>query len=315
MSIETLLSSGYSTRSLPHPWYYVTRRFTGLLENLKLTADQVKDGETKHRGVIACLNRHYWNSESETDNALLIGSWGKKTRVRPPRDIDILFPLPTSAYYRFQQRTGNRQSQLLQEVKGVLEANYPATRMRGDGQVVVIPFNTYAIEVAPAFALNGGGYYVCDANDGGRYKDVYPHAEFAALDSADTAMSGNVRKLTRIMKQWQRHCDVPIKSFQIEAIVKEALPKYDYGGKSEFWFDWLVRDVLAHLISRANGTFYMPGSTEVIALGDAWLSKAETAYGRALEACDNERSNYEVLAGEEWQKIFGTMIPLTVSCR
>ena len=176
----------------------------------------------------------------------------------------------------------------------------------------MVPFNSCKVEVAPAFPYQGGGYLICDTHDGGRYKLVHPDAEIAALHGADTVLNGNVRKLTRILKQWQRHCNVPIKSFQIEALVMELLPRLSYGGRDEFWFDWLVRDVLGHMIGRANGWFTMPVTGEVIQLGDAWLSKASNAHGRALRACELEDGNWETLAGDEWQKIFGTMIPTTI---
>jgi hypothetical protein len=294
-------------------WLFVRRRFERLLGSLQLLPDQLRDGETKYRGVVACLNRGYWGVSDETAHCLLAGSWGKGTRVRPPRDIDLLFQLPVDVYHRFQQRSGNRQSQLLQEVKGIIEVTYRATRMRGDGQVVVVPFNTYAIEVAPAFARQGGGYLICDTNDGGRYKWVDPEAELATLDASDCQHNGNVRKLAQIFKQWQRHCDVPIKSFQLEALVKEVLSTLAYGSRDEYWFDWLVRDVLAHMLSRANGYFTMPVTGEVILLGDAWLSKAQTAYDRALKACNYEYYDCDQAAGDEWQKIFGAMIPLMVT--
>jgi hypothetical protein len=154
---------------------------------------------------------------------------------------------------------------------------------------------------------------ICDTNNGGQWKHVDPEGEFAALDAADRQHNGNVRKLTRILKQWQRSCNVPIKSFQLEAMVKELLPTRTYGGKDEFWFDWLVRDAFAHMIGRANGGFWMPGcAREWVPFGDAWLGKAHTAYDRALAACAYEYDNYDVLAGTEWQKIFGTMIPSMV---
>ena len=213
----------------PIRWYYVRPRFQALLENLKITEEQAKDGQVKHQGIVSCLNRAYWNSRDDAIHRILIGSWGKFTRVRPPRDVDILFVLPVEVYWRFQQRTGNRQSQLLQEVKSRLQTTYPQTDIRGDGQVVV-PFNTCKVEVAPAFPCQGGGYLVCDAHDGGRYKLVHPEAEIAALHGADTALNGNVRKLTRILKQWQRHCNVPIKSFQIEALIIELLLQVPMGG-------------------------------------------------------------------------------------
>jgi len=301
------------TRDRPYRWYYVRPRFKKLLENLKITEDQAKDGWTKHNGIVSCLNRAYWKCGDETAHRMLIGSWGKSTRVRPPRDIDILFVLPIEVYWRFQQRTGNRQSQLLQEVKSCLQATYPQTNMRGDGQVVVVPFNTYKVEVAPVFPRQGGGYLVWDTNDGGRYKHVDPRAEIAALHASDAALNGNVRKLTRILKQWQRHCNLPIKSFQIEALMMELLPHLSYGGNDEFWFDWLVRDAFGYMIGRANGWFTMPVTGEVIWLGDEWLSRALTAHARALKACEYEDGNWETLAGDEWQKIFGTMIPMTIS--
>jgi len=313
----TLLNSPFlglvppSSAVLTYRWAYVRPRFERLLESLKITADQAEDGETKHKGVVSALNRAYYGNRHDTANRVLIGSWGKATRVRPPRDIDLLFMPPVEVYYQFDQRTGNKQSQLLQDVAAVLRDTYPQTVIRGDGQVVVIGFNTYRVEVAPAFYYQPGGVLICDTNNGGRWKHVDSEGEIAALDAADRLHNGNVRKLTRILKQWQRRCDVPIKSFHLEALVKELLPTKTYGGNDEFWFDWLVRDAFAHMICRANGGFSMPGcAPEWIWLGDAWLSKAQTAYDRALKACAYEYDNDDVLAGIEWQKIFGTMIPL-----
>jgi hypothetical protein len=305
-------SSPFTASDSSGSWRYVRRRFRQFHANLRLTPDQVEDGKTKYRGVVAALNRYYWGTSSETDHLELVGSWAKGTPVRPPRDVDFIFQLPLDVYDRFQQRTGNKQSQLLQEVKSVLLDTYPQTSMRGDGQVVTVPFNSYGIEVAPGFALQEGGYWICDTNNGGRYKWVHPAGELASFNTADARFAGNVRKLSQMFKQWQRYCNVPIKSFQIEAIVKEALGTVTWGNCDEFWFDWLVRDVLAHFISRANGHFYMPVTGELILLGDEWLSRAETAHQRALKACDYEFDNQEQSAGEEWQKIFGTMIPQVV---
>lgn len=318
MTLLTDLPPSLLLLSSPGPecnwWGYVRRRFGVFLENLKITANQAEDGETKHRGVVSALNRAYYGNSHATANRVLIGSWGKATPIRPPRDIDLLFVPPIEVFYQFDQRAGNKQSQLLQDVAAALRDTYPQTTIRADGQVVVVGFNTYRVEVAPAFNYQPGGFVICDTNDGGRWKHIDAEGEIAALDAADRQHNGNVRKLTRILKQWQRHCDVPIKSFHLEALVKEMLPTRSYGGMHEFWFDWLVRDALAYMISRANGDFLMPGcAPEWIALGDAWLSKAQTAYDRALKACDYEYGNDEILAGIEWQKIFGTMIPTIVA--
>jgi hypothetical protein len=175
-------------------WIYVRARFNRLLANLTITAAQSEDGETKEAGVRACLNRHYWGLSSETNNSLLIGSWGKKTRRRPSRDIDILFLLPPSVYRQFEQRTGNRQSQLLQEVKDVLARTYSQTSIRGDGQVVVVPFNTIMVEVSPGFRCQDGSVIICDTNDGGRYKTSTSEAEASDLAASDARWNGTVER-------------------------------------------------------------------------------------------------------------------------
>jgi hypothetical protein len=304
------LLGGLSAPPTISQWAYVRQRFQRLLSNLNLTEDQIADGQTKIKGVASTLSRTYWKTSDGLTNTVLIGSWAKQTQVRPPRDIDCHFVLPIDVYYRFEQRQGNKQSQLLQEVRAVLAATYPLTDISGDRHVVVIPFSTYQVEVAPAFHRQGGGYLICDTTGTGRYKHVDPAAEVAALSSEDSRYNGNVRKLTRLLKQWQRACSVPIKSFHIEAAVKGSLAKVSYAGCEEFWFDWLVRDTFAHLINCKNGTFSMSGTSECIGVGEAWVSRAESAYARAVKACEFERANEDYLAGAEWQKIFGTEIPI-----
>ena len=78
----------------PPKWQYVTRRFTQFIENITITDTQLKDGTTKHHGVRSSLNSWYYGHDDEEANSFLIGSGGKQTRVRPSRDVDILFLLP-----------------------------------------------------------------------------------------------------------------------------------------------------------------------------------------------------------------------------
>src|SRR5690242_8634199 len=100
-----------------YKWVAVRPRFEQFHGNLFVTPRQYLDGTTKRNGVISCLNRYYYGSTSDTENSFLIGSWGKNTAVRPPRDVDLYFVLPFAVYSRFQGYLWNRQSALLQEVK------------------------------------------------------------------------------------------------------------------------------------------------------------------------------------------------------
>lgn len=287
----------------------VSSRFTRFLANLALTADQQADGRTKHSGVRRVLNEHYWSLSNGSANSMLVGSWGKSTEVRPPRDIDVLFVLPRIVYDRFEQVSWlrNKQSELLQEVKRVLASSYGTTSMRADGQVIVVGFTSYAVEVVPAFEVQGGRFLICDTNGGGSYKTIDPNAEQFAVRSSDERTKGNTRHLIRMLKAWQRHCSVPLKSFCLELLAIQFLNSWGYAGNSPTYYDWMTRDFFATLLRWAGGTVLVPGTSEAIHLGDAWKSRAESAHARAIKAC---ASTTEYEAGLEWQKIFGDQMPL-----
>lgn len=293
----------------PPPWIAVRQRFAQFHLNLALTPLQAADAHTKRAGVVSCLNRAYYRTNSNTDNSFFVGSWAKDTAIRPPRDVDLYFLLPVAVYHRFQAYAWARQSALLQEVKDRLAITYPDTNMSGDGQVVVVNFGSYSVEVVPAFPLVQGGYWICDTHNGGCYKKTDPWAEVNQLDAADSANARNLRPLIRMLKAWQAWCSVPIKSFHLELVASEFIAQSPWRLNDWFYFGWITRDFFAYLYHRANGFVFVPGTFEVVALGDAWQSHAESAYHRAVKACAHEYDNRVADAGDEWQKIFGTYIP------
>ncbi len=296
----------------PYKWIAVQPRFEQFNTDLGLTALQQRDGLKKRAGVVSCLNREYFGVSSDTDNSFLIGSWGKSTAKRPPRDVDLYFLLPAAVYHRFQTNRWNRQSALLQEVKDTLGKTYPSTEMRGDGQVVVVGFESFNVEVVPAFLLTTGRYWICNTHDGGSYKETDPWAELCHIDAIDNACNHNLRPLIRMIKAWQSWCSVPIKSFMLELVAAEFLSQSPWREKSFFWFDWITRDFFAYLWNRANSFLLVAGTQERVWLGNDWQSRAESAWRRSVKACEYEERNQVPAAGEEWQKIFGPQIPRTI---
>lgn len=287
----------------------VSARFSRFLENLRLTDAQKTDGATKRESVVRALNLSYWNSSSGTTNSKFVGSWAKSTRIRPPRDVDVLFELPASVHTRFEGRVGNRQSQLLQEVRNVLGASFPRTAIRGDGPVVLVPFTTYCVELIPAFRRNGGGYLVCMTTSNGWYKHEDYDAQITSMSQSNSGSNGNTRDLVRMMKAWQSHCSVPLKSFYIELLAIDFMKTWGSRGRPKEWYDYMCRDFFQYIYGRQNSYVYAPGTGESLYLGSAWASRADTAFGRAKKACEYEAANYAGLAGDEWQKIFGSDIP------
>ena len=184
-------------------WAGVIPRFHAFHQNLCLTESQITEGRNHQAGVRRSLNNHYYCLSSNSANSFLIGSWGKYTRTRPPRDIDVYFVLPYEVYRRFEFVQGNKQSALLQEIKRVLQGSFPNTNLRGDGQVVVVAFNRMSVEVVPAVLLDNGQYFICDTHDGGRYKTADPKAELTHITTVNENCNGNLRPLIMMLKAWQ----------------------------------------------------------------------------------------------------------------
>ena len=298
------------------PWIYVTNRFKAFQASLALTVGQRADGVTKFGGLMACLNTAYRGHNSKAENGFMIGSWAKDTCIRPPRDVDMYYVLPIEVFHRYQAYAPgvNKQSALLQEVKNKLLLSYPRSDIRGNGPIVLADFHGHTVEIAPAFVYDPAdrSYIVCDTKNRGKYLITKPMHEVDAVNYADATTHNNARPLIRMLKCWQAYCTVPIKSFYLELLAIEFLGLWPYNEHGPFYYDWMCRDFFQWMILRANMAVIAPGTYDINWLGDGWKTRAESAYGRASKACDFERSNNMIDAGDEWQKIFGNDIPRMV---
>ena len=108
---------------------------------------------TRYRTVTRAINQEFWNSQSETQNSLYVGSYGRGTAI-DTSDLDILVELPESEYSRFDFARGNGQSRLLQAVRNAIQSAYTRSDIRADGQVVKIAFSDgMRFEILPAFKM------------------------------------------------------------------------------------------------------------------------------------------------------------------
>lgn len=287
-------------------WIYVIRHFTDFLNNLQLTKIQRDDAISKVTNIAKTLHSKYRQFEIFNNKGYMIaGSYGKGTAIRPPTDVDLLYILPYQVYERVTKLLGNKQSILLQEVKDILAASFPNTDMSADGQVVKVPFVSYSVEVVPCFYCKDASYMICDTNLGGRWKYTNPVAEYQAIHNVDILTEYKATRLIWMLKAWKANCNVDISSLGLELFATEFAWRWVYKDKSIFWYDWMIRDFFSWLIYQRNRTLSIPGISDTLQIGQNWHSKAISAYQRALKACENEQGNYNYLAVDEWQKIFG----------
>ncbi len=286
----------------------IGQQFTTFLTNIQLTANQIQDAKTKYDGVCEKLHNNYYSTTYNGSTKLLAGSYGKNTAIAPPTDIDVIFVLPYSEFKRYDSRSGNGQSHLLQDIKNILLKKYSNTNMRADGQVVMVNFVSYYVEVVPSFLLNGS-YYIPDTNNGGRWKLTDPKSEMENIQISNKRTEGNTIRLIKMIKAWKFNCSVEIKSLVIELTVVDFLNLYQYYDKGSTYYDWMVRDYFKYLLSKVSNSSYIPGTYESIAYGNSWEPKAKSALSSAENACNLESENLPYTATAEWKKLFGIRFP------
>jgi hypothetical protein len=301
-------------------WTHVIPHFTRFLKELELKPEERADAESKADHIARSLWSYYYYDfgEFNPNCYVKVGSYGKGTATRPPSDLDMLFLLPTHEYSRIEQLAGNKQSQLLQEVKDLLQDTFPRTDLRADGQVVIAPFQTYNVEIIPAFHVKGGTYITSHTANGGSWRASNPAVEYQWIVDADSISADKATHLIKMLKAWKRECSVDIKSISLEVLAREFIRAWPHRQRTLYYYDWLVRDFFEFMLPYRWGWTIVPGTEEKIYLGDSWGTKCESAYGRAFNAERYEYADDGDTAAEEWRKIFGdefapSSVPVTPS--
>jgi len=300
-------------------WQSVIPHFSSFLKELELKPQERIDAETKANRIAKRLWAKYYEGEFNSSCYSIVGSYGKLTAIRPASDLDMLFLLPPREYWRVEKLLGNKQSQLLAQVKEAMAVALPRTDLRADGQVVIAPLQTYQVEVIPAFQLQDETFITAHTANNGSWRKSNPVAEYQRVFYADSVSVGKATHLVRMLKAWKRECTVDIKSISLETLACDFVVRWKHRLQTVYYYDWLIRDFLEFMLLYKNGQVTVRGTDEIIPLGDAWVSKCETAYRRALKACESEQLDHPYSATEEWRKIFGhqflgtTPSPLSVS--
>ncbi len=286
--------------------------FGGFCDNLK-----VKDGgtiSTRCKAITRRLNTDFWTTTSDTAHSLYVGSYGRNTAIDGFSDLDMLFQLPYSMYERYNGYQGNGQSALLQTVKTAIEKTYAKTSVRGDGQVILVPFTDgITFEVVPAFINKDGSFTFPNANDGGSWKTTDPKPEIEAIRTRNTACNGNLVRLCRMMRAWKAKWDVPIGGLLIDTLAYQFIENYAYRDKSFLYYDFMSRDCFRWMADqdREQAFWRAPGSGQYVYGKGLFQYKATRCYNIACEAIAHETATpkQEWSAKQKWREIYGTAFP------
>ena len=275
----------------------IQEQFNKFYDNIKLTSSQRDDAKKKYTGVCKKLHSYYYPSiKYDGTTKLLIGSYGKKTNIRPPRDVDVLFIMPEEKFEQYDDNKSNGQSQLLQDIKNILADKYTTTdKIKGWGKVVLIEFTdgTHNVELLPAWENKNTTFEVPNTKDGGSWETWNPRSEIQAIKDSDNE-TGKTKALIRMIKKWSENCSAKLSSYEIENKILDFHSSYDVKNKD---YSKIVTEFFKFFLDDTNDD-------------DNLKSHLNTAYKRSEKACAFEDDEKLDDATDEWKKIFGDDFPL-----
>lgn len=279
--------------------------FKAFCEEIRL--DNLAEMQTTAGEIAKKLNKHYYDLDKDSASHLyIVGSVGRSTAIRGSSDLDILFDLPESIYKKYDAYESNGQSQLLQDVKTVLKERYPNTKMRGDGQVVVIEFTQYTVELVPGFKQSDNRFKYPDTHDNGSWKITDPLSEQDECEVCDSESGGIYYDFCHMMRSWKNNIGFSFGGLLIDTLVYNHFSNNDYYADSGY-DDYLtiLNNLFEYLkgLNKDQSYWFAVGSNQHVYNTDngKFVSKAKSAYNELNAAITKSEGIDSVL-----KKLFGS---------
>ena len=287
----------------------VSTWFNDFCSNIKFDENALENLRNRYKRITSRINADYWGISSDSLHSLYVGSYGRGTATHLS-DIDMLIILPNSVYERINKTQGNVQSNLLQEVKRVLQKTYSTSHVKADGQVIGINFTDgINFEIVPAFDFGDGKYTYPDTNNGGSWKKTNPKAEIEEMNNLNKQTKGNLKNLCKMIREWKDQHNVDISGYAIDTIAYNFIKYYQYKDQTYIYYDWITRDFFKYLSEQKEDSYLLaPGSYNFLKIGTRFNNKSSNAYKKAIEAIADEEK-YPSVAKREWREIYGSKFP------
>ena len=280
----------------------ISECFRVCCEGLEITEDKRNHWQKRISNICKKLNKKYYDSASEADNMIIVGSVGRGTAINGVSDWDCIYDLPKEVYTKFDEYESNGQSQLLQEVKKEIQKLYPNTDIKGDGQVVVIRFNDGKIELVPGFKQSDESYMYPNSNNGGSWKKTNPIPEIEAAEKMKIMTNGHYKHLCQLMRKWKNNVGFKFKGLLIDTLVKDFIEEDDRKSIDFIDYKIIVRDLFYFLSIQAKDRkcWYVLGSNQLIYNTDEgeFIKEAIRAYDE-LKGCEDD---------EEYKTVYTELI-------
>ena len=285
-------------------------KFEEFIDGLQI--ESIEEETKRVREITKRLNKSFRNLENEEiENSYIVGSLGRDTAIKTFSDVDMLYVLPKELKKQYDDYEDNGQSKLLQKVKQEIKKRYPKTIVRGDGQVVVVSFESInkTVEVCPCFERTDGAFDYPDSNNGGSWKKTDPMPEIEESNTTIEETNNNYKYVCNLVRSWKNNKGFKFGGFLIDTLVYNFFNENeDY--KNVGFEDYLplLKDLFSYLkkCNKEQKYWYALGSNQKVYNKDGvFVNKAKQAYKKIKDKTEESDDIYECL-----QDIFGKSFPV-----
>lgn len=297
----------------------IDEAFRKFKSRLELNDREQQNASTRQKEV-----RDYLDTKFAIENSFLTGSYGRYTKTKPLKDIDIFFVLKNS-----ERAYRNKvPSVVIDDFHKALVDKYGKNAVRKQSRSVNVDFGVVvdaddntdyrivSIDVVPAFATDDD--YEIPDTDNGQWIKTNPKIHAERATAAHQAYSNEWKGLVRMVKYWNNNSrhgeDKPVKpSFLIEVMALQCL----YGG----WqgrFDYEIESLFATLADRIFDTWTDPAELGPPVSADMDNARKQRARDLLLAGSQGARNAINLArqgrngdALKAWRDLFGPKFPLS----
>ena len=223
---------------------------------------------------------YYCDNFIKRRHSYFVGSYGRNTAINTS-DIDIMVVLPNHVKKQFDGHNGNGESHLLQAIKGAILKTYPNTKIRADGQVVVVDFTDgMKFEVLPGFDQGQGDYYYPDTHNGGSWKLTSPFRDQVAMMEVNKGSKGLLYDTCRYIRYIRDECfnDMKLSGIVIDSFVFQYTSPYEWADNKNHSNQFSLCDYVQYLRNQCIKFKQDVNDNLVLAPGAMDLIPAEDSY-------------------------------------
>lgn len=242
----------------------------------------------------------------------LSGSYRRRTITQPVNDIDMLVVLDAAKHGILTNAAGATKA--LDLIHAALEDAYPRTEKHRHARCIMMQFAQSGIgfDVVPVVQFAEHEFWMPDEHRGVWIRTNPREVQLLVSEKNQGVCDGWLVPLVKLLKAWRRHCNVPLRGFQLEALAFHAL---QHAPKNE-------REGLLYLLDRLRTTVWhkIPDIWPMGEAADVDLASSDRDRAAAMFASATDVARAAVAAELDgrtgdahalWYSVFGDRYPET----